>query len=690
MNPARFAAALAQQKDVFLVVIFALVLLMVMLPLPPTAMDVLITLNFSASIIIILMSLQMHDPVQFSTFPPLLLVTTLFRLAISISTTRLILLEADAGRIVETFGKVAMGGNLAVGLVIFLIITVVQFLVITKGADRVAEVGARFTLDGMPGKQMSIDADVRAGNMDQVDARIARQNLEREAKLFGAMDGAMKFVKGDAIAGLVITAINLLGGIAIGMGQRGMAFGEALNLYSLLTVGDGLVAQIPALLISIAAGNMVTRVANPKGMDLGTEIAQQIVANHRTIIMGGIVIALFGFVPGFPTVIFVTVGAGMTGGVIWTLRRQSRDVLHSQKDWRSRLTLLHQQYADIESRMGGKEAVRLVLPAEAYKLDVTTFCMAFDFARTSIAQEYGIPEGYWRLEIDENADHVYRIFVNQELADSGTLDVDSLFVKAHPTYLETLGIPCLAEFGTKEGALVSAEHKEKLVQEKIAYWPPMEQLIMHVKRVVIERLEVLASFQNTATILNELQASNPALVSDLREAVSNNQLAGVLRALLRERIPITSRVRILEAVLKWSQRRPDPAYLAQKVRVEIADFITQRFAANGFLPVVVVSPTIESFIREGIRNTEEGNFLVLEPSIAAQIVTQARQICGEEYRRGHDPVLIMQQDVRYAMHNVLHEHGIYLPVLAYQEITPETVIYPVGFISVDPSESEQE
>src|SRR5690606_21563669 len=262
--------------------------------------------------------------------------------------------------------------------------------------------------------------------MDQVDARMARQNLEREAKLFGAMDGAMKFVKGDAIAGLVITAINLLGGIAIGMGQRGMAFGEALNLYSLLTVGDGLVAQIPALLISIAAGNMVTRVANPKGMDLGTEIAQQIVANHRTIIMGGIVIALFGFVPGFPTVIFVTVGAGMTGGVIWTLRRQSRDVLHSQKDWRSRLTLLHQQYADIESRMGGKEAVRLVLPAEAYKLDVTTFCMAFDFARTSIAQEYGIPEGYWRLEIDENADHVYRIFVNQELADSGTLDVDSL------------------------------------------------------------------------------------------------------------------------------------------------------------------------------------------------------------------------------------------------------------------------
>lgn len=690
MYPVKLAAALSQQKDIFLVTIFALVLLMVMMPLPIAAMDVLITLNFSASIIIILMSLQMHNPVQFSTFPPVLLLTTLFRLAISISTTRLILLEADAGRIVETFGTVAMGGNLAVGLVIFLIITVVQFLVITKGADRVAEVGARFTLDGMPGKQMSIDADVRAGTIDQVDAKIARQNLEREAKLFGAMDGAMKFVKGDAIAGLVITAINLLGGIAIGMGQRGMAFEDALGLYSLLTVGDGLVAQIPALLISIAAGNMVTRVTNPQGMDLGSEVVQQIAANHRTIILGGIVISLFGFVPGFPTVIFLVVGGGMTGSALWTIRKRSQDVFHAQKDWRRRLMLLQQQYADIEARMGEKEAVRLVLPKEAYKLDVVAFCMEFDFARTSIAQEYGIPEGYWRLEINEGSENEYSIFINQELADSGIFKVDSLFVKAHPSYLHALGIPTVGDFGAKEGALVSTAYEEKLVAENIAYWPAMEQLLMHLKRVVIERLEILASFQNTSTILNEVQASNPALVSDLREAVSNNQAASVLRNLLRERIPITSRVRILEAILKWSQRRPDPAYLSQKVRIEIADFITRRFASDGFLPVVVVSPTIEAFIREGIRNTEEGNFLVLEPSISAQIVLQARRICGEEFRRGQDPVLIIQQDVRFAMYNVLHEHGIYLPVLAYQEISPETVIYPVGFLSVDATDDEED
>ena len=686
MNPAKLAAALSQQKDVFLVVVFALVLLMVILPLPSTAMDVLITLNISASIVIILMSLQMHNPVQFSTFPSLLLVTTLFRLSISIATTRLILLEGDAGHIVATFGEVVMGGNLAVGLVIFLIITVVQFLVITKGADRVAEVGARFTLDGMPGKQMSIDADVRAGNMDQVDARLARQNVEREAKMFGAMDGAMKFVKGDAIASLVITAINLLGGVTIGMTQRGLGFSEALNVYALLTVGDGLVAQIPALLISVAAGNLVTRVANPKGMDLGTEIAQQVVANHRTITMAGIVIALFGFVPGFPTVVFISVGGGMAGGVAWTIRRQRRDQQLAQKDWGKRLAILQQQYADIQARTGARETLTLVLPREAYKLDVEEFSADFDWARTSIAQEYGVPAGYWRLEVDEEAEHVYRIFVGQELADSGSFRMDSLFVKANPSYLETLGIPCLADFGHREGALVSAEHEERLDQEKFAYWPPREQLLMHVKRVVIERLEILATFQNTSLILEEVQASNPALVNDLREAASNNQIAGVLRNLLRERIPVTSRVRILEAILKWSQRRPDPAYLAQKVRTEIADFITQRFALDGFLSVVVVSPSIESFMREGIRNTEEGNFLVLEPSISAYIAKKAKQICGDGYRRGFDPVLIMQQDVRHAMHNVLHEHGIYLPVLAYQEVTPETVIYPVGFLAVEASD----
>lgn len=683
MNPAKSIAAIARQKDVFLVVVFALVLLMVILPLPAMAMDFMITLNVSASIIIMMISLQMHSPVQFSTFPALLLVTTLFRLSISISTTRLILLEGDAGRIVETFGQVAMGGNLAVGLVTFLIITVVQFLVITKGADRVAEVGARFTLDGMPGKQMGIDADVRAGNMDQLAAKLARQNLEREAKLFGAMDGAMKFVKGDAIAGLVITAINLVGGIAIGMTQRGVGFGDALSLYALLTVGDGLVAQIPALLISVAAGNMVTRVTNTNGMDLGAEIIQQLAANRRTIIMAGIVIALFGFVPGFPTWIFVSVGLAMVGGVMLTLRRQRRDLVTAHTDWRCRVEMLQRQFAELAMRTGAKETVRLVLPREIYQLDVVTFCMAFDAIRDSLAQDYGMPSGFWLFEIDEEEEHAYKIFINQELADTGLFKVEALFVKAHSSYLEALGIPVLAGFGRREGALVSAEQKGRLTEERIAHWSPMEQLLMHLKRVTVERLEVLATLQNITMVLNEVQASNPALISDLREAASNNQIAGVLRNLLRERIPVTSRVRILEGVLKWAQRRPDPGYLAQKVRIEISDFITRRFADDGFLPVVVVSPTVESLMREGIRNTEEGNFIVLEPSFSAIIARQAKQICGEDFRRGRDPVLIMQQDVRFAMHNILHEHGIYLPVLAYQEVTPDTVIYPVGFLSVE-------
>ncbi|MGL6210821.1 MAG: FHIPEP family type III secretion protein, partial [Paracoccaceae bacterium] len=315
---------LARQRDLLLIVVLMLVLLMMFLPLPSVMMDVLQAVNIASSIIILLMALQMHTATQFSTFPALLLVTTLYRLGLSIASTRLILLEADAGQIVQTFGEVAIGGNLLVGMVIFLIITIVQFIVITKGADRVAEVGARFTLDGMPGKQMSVDADVRAGNIDKIDAKLAREDLEREAKLFGAMDGAMKFVKGDAVASLIITAVNLLGGIAIGMTQLGLPFSEALTVYSVLTIGDGLVGQIPALMISVAAGTMVTRVTNPRGVDLGTEIGQQITASPKTVIYSGLAIAAFGFVPGFPTFIFLAMGGAMSGGLLLSRRLQER------------------------------------------------------------------------------------------------------------------------------------------------------------------------------------------------------------------------------------------------------------------------------------------------------------------------------------------------------------------------------
>lgn len=675
--------SLAQQRDILLVGVFVMILLMMILPLPTFLMDVLITLNISASIIILLMALQLRQPVHFSTFPSLLLVTTLFRLSISISTTRLILIEGDAGQIVETFGNVVVGGNLVVGLVIFLIITVVQFLVITKGADRVAEVGARFTLDGMPGKQMSVDADVRAGNMDQVDAKEARQLLEREAKLFGAMDGAMKFVKGDAVAGLVITAINLLGGVAIGMSQFGYTFSDALSLYALMTIGDGLVAQIPALLISVAAGTIVTRVTNPDGTNLATEISQQIATNHRTMIIAGAVIALFGFIPGFPTIIFILVGAAMLGGVYLTVRRAQATENDSHNSW-DKMQLMNDMHCDdAERRTGMGPTVTLVLPAAVREIDPRRFFLTFQEINESMERDFGVPMGNWRYRFNDDPDGAYQIIIKDDEMAHGKVQPDCVFVKANVAYLETLGIPYATHFGLKEGALVSVAECERLQQEKISCWDFLDQIMMDLKRTIANNLELLIGFQATANLLDKLNRSNPALVADLKEGLSNNQISAVLKLFLQERIPMTSRVRIFEAILEWAPKRPDPFEVLQQVRLAIGDYITNRYAPDGFLPAVVVAPTLESYIREGFRAADDQRYLILDSQISTLIASQVKEITQENFVRGKDAVLLTQQDVRRALFNVLREHGIYMPVLAYQEILPQTIIYPIGFISAD-------
>lgn len=676
-------AKLPQQRDVLLVIVFAAILLLMILPLPTLLMDILITLNISASIIIMLMALQLHSPVHFSTFPALLLITTLFRLSLGIATTRAILLEGDAGAIVATLGEVMTGGNLIVGLIIFIIITITQFLVITKGADRVAEVGARFTLDGMPGKQMSVDADVRAGNIDQVDAKLAREMLEREAKLFGAMDGAMKFVKGDAVAGLVITAINLLGGIAIGMLQFGYSFGEALNLYAILTIGDGLVSQIPALLISVAAGTIVTRVSNPKGMDLGTEIGQQVTANYRTVILAGAAIAGFGFVPGFPTLIFMFVGFAMIGGVLMTIRRAEAEERVGTSDW-EKLRAMHDRTCDdIELRSGSGAAITLILPATIRGFDPKVFYLHFEDVREALEREFGIPMGSWRFRINDQDDNAYEIAIKDDVMTRSKVWGDCVFVKANASYLQTLGITARHHFGANEGTLVHVSERHKLDEENIPCWDSLGQIMMDLKRTVAVNLGLLIGLQSTSNILDGLAKSNPTLVADLREGLSVNQIASILRFYVQERMPLTSKVRIFESILEWGPKKPDPYEVLQYVRVAIGDFITNRYAPDGFLPAVVVAPTLESFIREGFRAADEQRYLVIDNEISVLIARQVKALTNEHYTRGKDPVLLTQQDVRRALYNVLHEHGIFIPVLAYQEILPQTIIYPIGFISPD-------
>ncbi|MDX5376426.1 MAG: flagellar biosynthesis protein FlhA, partial [Halomonas sp.] len=303
----------AQRSDVVIALFIILAVVMMIIPLPTALVDALIGINIGFSLLILVVAFYISHPVEYSSLPPIILLATLFRLALSITTTRLILLEGDAGQIVSAFGNFVIAGEVVIGLVVFLIITVAQFLVITKGAERVAEVAARFILDAMPGKQMSIDNDLRNGDIEQAEARSRRQRLEQESQLYGAMDGAMKFVKGDAIAGLVILCVNLIGGLSIGMVKRGMPFGEAVNTYSLLTVGDGLVAQIPALLIAVGAGTVVTRVSSNSGHsgDLGSEIVGQLGRSSRALGLTAVILLFAAFIPGFAPGVFLTLAAGL-------------------------------------------------------------------------------------------------------------------------------------------------------------------------------------------------------------------------------------------------------------------------------------------------------------------------------------------------------------------------------------------
>ncbi len=663
-----------------MVAVFAVILLMMILPLPPVAMDLMITLNISTSIIILLMTLNLYKPVQFSTFPSLLLVTTIFRLAISVSTTRLILIEGNAGQIVETFGSLVTGGNIVVGLVIFLIITVVQFLVITKGADRVAEVGARFTLDAMPGKQMSVDADVRAGMIDEHSARDRRQVLERESKLFGAMDGAMKFVKGDATAGLVITFINLVGGIAIGVAQKSMEFTEAARLYSMMTIGDGLVAQIPALLISVSAGTMVTRVTNPKDIDLGSEISEQITENAKIIMSSGLVIAAFGFIPGFPTVIFACVGLGMTGFVYWNDRRRKAERFSAFASWDRMYEFDRQSWQNLSERTGKPETLHIILPRRIKECSNVEFSDIFDFVHDDLEKKIGMSMGYWTYEFRENELDEFEIYLRQNLVVKAAIDFDCVFVKCNASYIRTLDIPVQTHFGGEEGVLVRREHSEQLASENVSFLDPIGQINAYIQNAVLDNMGLLPNFLGTSDFLNVYTKSHPDLVNALKENLSVNQISKVLQCLMEEQIPPLRQVKILEAILSASLKKTEALEILQHVRFAIGDFITQKYAPNKFLPVILLAPSLETGLREGHRTGDDTAFLVMEPSQSSHIADQARTMAGGNFVIGRNPVLITQQDIRRSVYQILQKHNIFIPTLSYQEILPDTMIYPVSFI----------
>jgi flagellar biosynthesis protein FlhA len=681
---------LLRHTDLLAAVAVVMVVTMLVVPLPSALLDLLITLNISAALAVVVATMYLGKALDFSVFPSLLLLTTMFRLAINVSVTRLILTTGDAGSVVRSFGQFVVGGNVVIGLVIFLILVVIQFVVVTNGAGRVAEVAARFTLDAMPGKQMAIDADLNAGLVTDEQARNRRSEIAREADFYGAMDGASKFVKGDAMAAVLITAINLIGGIVVGMLQHGLSFSAATHNYSLLTVGDGLAAQIPALLISVATGILVTRSASEK--DLGSEIAHQVLRQRKAPLVAGAMISSFALVPGLPKLPFLVIG-GMFAAVGWSVRNGLPDELAAGA------AAAALPAAEEEPALAPRDSVMKELPIDPLELGIGfglvplvdrrsggTLVRRVSMIRRQIAGELGmvIPPVRIHDEIDLDS-HEYvlkvrgsevargRVMAGHQLAmDPG--DVGGT-LPGIPTHEPAFGLPAI---WVPEGQHAEAEALGYTVVDGESV------IVTHLTETIRRHAAQLLTRQDVRQLLDQLKETNEAVVTEVvPDVLSFGEIQRVLQALLAEGVSIRDLGAIVEAVGDKARLTRDPGLLAEYARQALGRAITApHLDADQTLRAITLDPAIEHEVVTSITQTTDGEYLAMEPA-RAQAVLSALKSQSEQAaaRGGSRPVLVCSARVRRHLRRLV-EHSIpQLPVCSYNEIAPGISVETIGVIN---------
>jgi flagellar biosynthesis protein FlhA len=634
-------------------------------PLPSMLIDLFIALNITGSLLVVLVSMYVKRPLDFSSFPSLLLIMTLFRLALNISATRLVLMDGFAGKVIDAFGHFVVGGQLVIGLVIFLILIVIQFLVITKGAERVAEVGARFTLDAMPGKQMAIDADLNAGLINEVEARKRRADVAAEADFYGAMDGASKFVKGDAIAAIVITLINLIGGFIIGMAQKGLSPMEAIQKYSLLSVGDGLVSQIPALLLSVSTGLIVTRSATDG--DMGSNVAQQL-GQHRTAlrIAGGAAIGLC-LIPGLPKLPFLIVG----GAVLFIAHRMPATKTDETDATQTNVptapdateTLLGEMRVDPLELALSPDLVDLVDGAGGDLLDRVRSL------RRKVALDLGIvmPPVRTRDDLDlplsTYAIRISGVDVAQGQAPPGT-------VLAIGENLEFLPGRAGVEpvFGLA-GKWVPAELRHQADLSGATVVDRASVVITHLAEVVRANASRLLGREDVRALTEVVKQTHPVVVEELTPALlSLGQVQRVLQDLLDEDVPVRDLVRIFEALSLTAKNITDHDALLEATRAALGPAIAARYATDGALTVVTLDPRLEQSLLETLRPTENGLQLLVDTGRAEAIVAELNQLVEAAEQHGANPVVVCSPQLRLALRRLLQLAVPRLPVVSYSEI----------------------
>ncbi|WP_298958103.1 type III secretion system export apparatus subunit SctV [uncultured Methylobacterium sp.] len=698
----RFLNALSRRNDLLLAFLLVCIIFMMILPLPTAVIDVLIAVNLALAAILLMAAVYLTDVVQLSAFPSILLLTTLFRLALAISTTRLILIQADAGHIVETFGRFVVGGNLVVGLVVFLILTIVNFMVITKGSERVAEVSARFSLDSMPGKQMSIDSDMRAGMIELDEAKRRRNKLEKESQLYGAMDGAMKFVKGDAIAGLIIIAVNMIGGIAIGTMQRGMPLAEALDRYSLLTIGDGLVSQIPALFVSMTAGFIVTRVASEDNADLGSDIASQLVNEPKALLITAVILAVFAAVPGFPSVIFLLLAAAAGGGGWLIIRNRRRTATKARAGEMPSLAPALAPAGRVPA-LPGDEADAAPVPSVSFAL---TTPLIVDIAasvrdairpdkldrevaqvRRALYFDLGVPFPGIHLRLNEGLrEGEYRILVNEVPVAAGLARPGSVIVRESEANLRLFDIP----FERGDDFLpqtpsywVSARHLPTLERAGLQVMTLSTMLTFHLAHVLKAHAAEFVGIQETMYLMSQMQKNFGELVREATRLLPTVTITDVLQRLVGEEISIRDMRTVLEALVTWGQREKDPIVLTEHVRSALSRYITHKFSGGqNIIPAYLIAKEVEDVVRNAIRQTSGASYLALSPDVHRQLIHAMRAAVGGGGQGAVNPVILVPMDIRRFMRKIVERDFPSLAVLSYQELTASANVQPLERIKL--------
>lgn len=661
-------------SDVALAIMAIMIISMMILPLPTWVIDILVAFNISVGFGLLLLAIYIPTAVAFSSFPSVILLTTLFRLSISIAVTRAILLDADAGHIVDTFGNLVAGGNLVVGLVVFMIITVVQFIVIAKGAERVAEVAARFTLDAMPGKQLSIDSDLRSGLIDKDEAKRKRRLLEVESQLHGSLDGAMKFVKGDAIAGIVIILINLIGGLAIGVLQRGMALGDAVHTYSILTIGDGLVSQLPAILTTICAGLIVTRTAGEEDdRHLGDSIAKQISGQPRVPFITGIVAVLLMFVPGMPWMVFGAIALVLLGLSAWRFR-------HEHPWLRRAFSVPEGEEAPVTSKAKVSDDLQ---PPAPLQIDVSPTLSAQAGGDAAVRQrvaeiaqqlreQSGVPLPTPAVAISEHApDHGYRVTAYGAKLAHGVVPEGQRFRAAR---LGGDAAPNLAGFYPALAGEWTADSGEDTHDA-------LDTLSLHVRNALQRRLGSFIGIQETSNLFGKMQRDYPDLVKEMLRVVAPQRVADVMRRLAEEGVPVRNLRDVFEAITDVGGREKDVVLLTEYVRVALKREIADRYAdAERTLHVLLIHPELEDRLRQSVRVAGGVSQLAISPEMAARLGNEVRSHLARQ-PADVKPVLLCSLDVRRHLRKLLEVDFFELPVLSYQELAPDLRIVQAGQVN---------